>query len=172
MEMWPCGPPACAAAVPQIGWQGSSASTHAHARDLMESQHINSKADIWGPSCMSCALSVPRVDQLCKMCLLLQVQAELAEQQQAHQQVVGQSTDVLAQFNDLQARYCLQSSTLCQLCWSNALQASRTACAFATHHHRCTWVGLHQTNVCGKAVPMWSQSWQCKSATTLQAVQV
>ena len=33
-----------------------------------------------------------------------QVQAELQEQQQAHEQVVGQSSTMLAQFNDLQAR--------------------------------------------------------------------
>ena len=36
--------------------------------------------------------------------MLTQVQAEFEEQQQAHEQVVGQSTNMLAQFNDLQAR--------------------------------------------------------------------
>lgn len=34
----------------------------------------------------------------------MQVQTELEEQQQAHEQVVGQSTNMLTQFNDLQAR--------------------------------------------------------------------
>lgn len=34
----------------------------------------------------------------------MQVQSEYEEQQRAHEEVVGQSSDMLAQFNDLQAR--------------------------------------------------------------------
>lgn len=68
--------------------------------------------------------------------ITMQVQSEYEEQQRAHEQVVGQSSNMLVQFNDLQARSVHNRRVL-------YCRAARNSTIFQVPAVRCSAVLLH-----------------------------